>query len=537
MKTIYFKAWIRKMRWSFIIIPLMFALPVRVLAQVAVRNPVCRPEPIQLICNFPDACSNPGATFSWHNTSGSWTTHVKNPVLFPTGYPVTGDGQTTNGYGYCNGEGYATDYFYLTVTFSPPPGGSHSGSVHVMENSGDINISGTVKALNGTLLSSGTAYMYNTKYGVLDTVATTPVNSGHFTFYNTCGADGSPILVTPSTVPQTMISTYLGDTPSWSDATAIVATASMILDTIHMIAKPSPIQGSAPSIIKGNVYKVSHAKANDPIDNVGIIIKHPSVASLSGYSVSGTDGSFRLGHFEEGDYSITSDYPGIPMYTANGANIVKVYNPLDTINLTVNVVADSIMVDSNIIRVYPAYVVSPSCSVQDEFLSSGVTKCYDALHNLTVSGSQSVVVHNGGTATFIAGQKITFKPGFKVESGGSARGFITTTGQFCSQVFGSNLSPGDMTIAGGNNDCFLSGLKMIIYPNPTPGSFTLELPGEQRESTVAVSCYNNMGSLVMENEFHSGKKHELSLAGYAPGIYLLRVSMNGEAGLRKIVKQ
>ena len=94
-----------------------------------------------------------------------------------------------------------------------------------------------------------------------------------------------------------------------------------------------------------------------------------------------------------------------------------------------------------------------------------------------------------------------------------------------------------MTIAGGYNDSFQSGLKMIIYPNPTPGSFTLELPGEPGGSTVLVSCYNNMGMLVMENEFHSGKKHEMSLAGYPPGIYLLRVMMNGEAGLRKIVKQ
>ena len=82
--------------------------------QGVVKTPLCYGEPIQLICNYPAGCSNPNATFHWENTSGSWTSSERDPVIQP--------GQT----------GYASDSFTLIVRYSPPPGGLYNGSVPVV---------------------------------------------------------------------------------------------------------------------------------------------------------------------------------------------------------------------------------------------------------------------------------------------------------------------------------------------------------------------------------------------------------------------
>ncbi len=62
---------------------------------------VCYGQPINLYCTLP-GCENAGATFSWRNSSGSWTSGTRDPVI--------NSGAT----------GYASDVFYLTVNYSPP---------------------------------------------------------------------------------------------------------------------------------------------------------------------------------------------------------------------------------------------------------------------------------------------------------------------------------------------------------------------------------------------------------------------------------
>ncbi len=85
-------------------------------SQAVVKDPVCYGEPIELICNATSACNNFDATFHWENFSGSWTSSERNPVINP-GQP-----------------GYATDWFYLNIDYSPPPGGFYTGSIHVTVN-------------------------------------------------------------------------------------------------------------------------------------------------------------------------------------------------------------------------------------------------------------------------------------------------------------------------------------------------------------------------------------------------------------------
>ncbi len=84
----------------------------------AVVQPIlCYGEPIRLLCNYTQGCNNPDATFQWENSSGSWTSTLRDPVIYPPGAmnPV--------------GTGYCSDVFFVTMEYAPPPGGHEQGWV------------------------------------------------------------------------------------------------------------------------------------------------------------------------------------------------------------------------------------------------------------------------------------------------------------------------------------------------------------------------------------------------------------------------
>ena len=46
-----------------------------------------------------------------------------------------------------------------------------------------------------------------------------------------------------------------------------------------------------------------------------------------------------------------------------------------------------------------------------------------------------------------------------------------------------------------------------------------------------------MGSLLIDKEIRTDKKHELSLSSQAPGIYLIKVIQNMDIGIVKVIRQ
>ena len=75
-----------------------------------------------------------------------------------------------------------------------------------------------------------------------------------------------------------------------------------------------------------------------------------------------------------------------------------------------------------------------------------------------------------------------------------------------------------------------------IYPNPTQGFLSVEIKG-YHEETPAEFRITNMSGRTILNRKATAILQTFDLSRQAPGIYLLQISINGEATVLKIVKQ
>jgi uncharacterized protein (UPF0333 family) len=137
MKTLYLKTTMKLLRLLPVLIVFMLALSYNARSQAVVKTPLCYGEPIELLCNYTAGCDNQNATFHWENFSGSWTSSERDPVI--------NVGEV----------GYATDKFYLSIQFAPPPGGFFGGRVTVTVRA-PIIITGTTTPVMCYGTSTGT---------------------------------------------------------------------------------------------------------------------------------------------------------------------------------------------------------------------------------------------------------------------------------------------------------------------------------------------------------------------------------------------
>jgi len=168
--------------------------------------------------------------------------------------------------------------------------------------------------------------------------------------------------------------------------------------------------------------------------------------------------------------------------------------------------------------------------------------CFDANDTITVAGDgSSVTVNDGGVLNLVAGKVIRLNYGFSVQHGGTFNAWIDTTGNFCGQKestllasLGSNDLTGQIVpFAPDNNDG--ESLLFKAYPNPTNGSFTVELMFDC-ESPAVVEIFTIMGNLVMKTGSSGKKLIVCDLTGKQAGVYIVRVSNQERTGQQKIIK-
>jgi hypothetical protein len=77
------------------------------------------------------------------------------------------------------------------------------------------------------------------------------------------------------------------------------------------------------------------------------------------------------------------------------------------------------------------------------------------------------------------------------------------------------------------------GLALRIYPNPTSGVFTVEVPTEATEAAVYV--YDGVGKLIVEQPVQT-QKERIDLSQYANGVYRVTLIWNDGTRTQSLVK-
>lgn len=173
-------------------------------------------------------------------------------------------------------------------------------------------------------------------------------------------------------------------------------------------------------------------------------------------------------------------------------------------------------------------------SLQDKIISGG-PECADALQTLLIAGNgTSYLVQSTGSVNHIAGVNIIYYPGTKVDLGGYMHGTISTT-TFCNPYIHQSpavIAGVETPAIGSPNNSFFK-----IYPNPTPGKFTLELNGDVTSSQVHVEIFGVLGDRILSKDMQIERKQEFSLAEKPTGVYIIHVTSGLNSETEKIIKR
>lgn len=163
---------------------------------------------------------------------------------------------------------------------------------------------------------------------------------------------------------------------------------------------------------------------------------------------------------------------------------------------------------------------------------TGQPVCFNATNTITVAGGGSTfVLQSGGSATFIAGQKILFLPGATVESGAFMHAYIAPGGPWC-----STSKIGGATAEGNEIPTAVSTASFIIYPNPTNGDITLVQKSENLVDLVNVEIFNINGAKVMNSTLIGEKQHVFNTSSLPSGIYFVKIVAGNQVENIKLIK-
>ena len=165
-----------------------------------------------------------------------------------------------------------------------------------------------------------------------------------------------------------------------------------------------------------------------------------------------------------------------------------------------------------------------------------VISWYSGCTQVNISNGTIYEVMAGGSVIDIAGTNILFETGTKVNLGGYLWGHIYM-GSWCLPP-NPILAPVFTTGGVGNQVTeAVSNSFFRIYPNPSPGKFTLELKGDVPATAVHVEIFGILGDRILTREMVLDRKQEFSLAVQPTGVYVIHVISGLNSVTEKIIKR
>jgi len=185
-------------------------------------------------------------------------------------------------------------------------------------------------------------------------------------------------------------------------------------------------------------------------------------------------------------------------------------------------------------RILSVAPVPISLTVTNIIISGGQVQCFNAVGTIYVAGDNTTfTVQAGGSATMIAGQNIIYLPGTTVDSGGYMHGYIST--EFCmnpsNPVVNNPLAHTDALLM--NGDSAINTM-VRIYPNPTPGDFTLEIAGNP-DTGIQIEIFSISGNRVFVKNIH-GAKNTINTGELQRGMYFIHLTTGTKKEVVKLIK-
>ena len=82
---------------------------------------------------------------------------------------------------------------------------------------------------------------------------------------------------------------------------------------------------------------------------------------------------------------------------------------------------------------------------------------------------------------------------------------------------------------------FFETMEVSLYPNPTNDKFFVELKGDTNEKAEATLTH--ISGAVLEKRILKDSRELFDLSGLAPGIYLLKLTVDNEIHVWKVIKK
>jgi hypothetical protein len=183
-----------------------------------------------------------------------------------------------------------------------------------------------------------------------------------------------------------------------------------------------------------------------------------------------------------------------------------------------------------------AAVIPDTVNLNNIVVASGDTNCYNAIQTIYVAGgTNTFTVEAGGSVTMIAGLNIVYLPGTTVDSGAYMHGYIST--EFCTNP--ANPMVNNPQVAGDVATSLKESAdanRVMIYPNPTNGDFTMELAGKPGSGNSRIELYGMNGLMMFSKEIVNGQKNTFGTENLRPGMYFIHVTTGTTRSVVKLVK-
>ena len=78
--------------------------------------------------------------------------------------------------------------------------------------------------------------------------------------------------------------------------------------------------------------------------------------------------------------------------------------------------------------------------------------------------------------------------------------------------------------------------RTVLYPNPTYGYFTIELPEFKQGESGQIMIYDQTGNLIVRQKYVSSTQ-DFDISSIPAGIYIVRILVNDKLVIKRIIKQ